>query len=149
MTKGQTQPHWTADVISLLGTPCWELRVGNCSLKRSGQAILEPSFEQMRVHSSYCLEMAGLPMCHSRRFKQGCQMVYFQTKNTNSGKLWRASHWKLYILVHFPGFGIVNQEKSGNPGFKARHLNRFQHVKWVASCSCFFAVKELLIFTGN
>jgi hypothetical protein len=28
-------------------------------------------------------------------------------------------------------------------------LNRFQHVKWVASCSCFFAVKELLIFTGN
>jgi hypothetical protein len=29
---------------------------------------------------------------------QGCQMVYFQTKNTNLGKFWRALWWQ--ILVH-------------------------------------------------
>jgi hypothetical protein len=31
--------------------------------------------------------------------KQGCQMVYFQTKNTNLGKIWRALEWKM--LLHF------------------------------------------------
>jgi hypothetical protein len=74
---------------------------------------------------------------------QGCQMVYFQTKTTNFGKFWRALHslenvvlfyvhleyfadiWYIlmtiwYILcslgAFFPGFGIMHQEKSGNPG---------------------------------
>jgi hypothetical protein len=27
--------------------------------------------------------------CHIRRLEQGCQMVYFQTKNSNLGKFWR------------------------------------------------------------
>jgi hypothetical protein len=31
--------------------------------------------------------------------KQGCQMVYFQTKNPNLGKFWRALEWKM--LVYF------------------------------------------------
>jgi hypothetical protein len=26
--------------------------------------------------------------------KQGCQMVYFQTKNPNMGKFWWAVEWK-------------------------------------------------------
>jgi hypothetical protein len=30
---------------------------------------------------------------------QGCQMVYFRTKNPNLGKLWRALEWKM--LVYF------------------------------------------------
>jgi hypothetical protein len=67
-------------------------------------------------------------------------MVTFQTKNPNLGKFWRATDWKmlLYIMAiwnilqtfgkfydhleHFvfiwcifAGFGIVYQEKSGNP----------------------------------
>jgi hypothetical protein len=53
--------------------------------------------------------------------EQGCQMVCFQTKNPNLGKFWRALDWK--ILAHFmfiwyiiSGFGILCQEKSGNPG---------------------------------
>jgi hypothetical protein len=71
---------------------------------------------------------------------QGCQMVYFQTKNPNFGKFWRALDWEmLYIfygnlecftdnwdvlwsfgtfcdnLVQFSHFGITCQEKSGNP----------------------------------
>jgi hypothetical protein len=28
---------------------------------------------------------------------QGCQMVYFQTKNTNLGKFWRFLKWKMFI----------------------------------------------------
>jgi hypothetical protein len=28
---------------------------------------------------------------------QGCQMVYFQTKNPNLGKFWRALDWKMLV----------------------------------------------------
>jgi hypothetical protein len=66
-------------------------------------------------------------------------MVYFQTKNSNLGKFWRALKWKYwYIYGHmeyiltiwyiiwpfgnlvvfwyiFPLFGILYPEKSGNP----------------------------------
>jgi hypothetical protein len=38
----------------------------------------------------------------------GCQMVYFQTQNPKFGKFCVA-------LVHFSGFVITYQEKSGNP----------------------------------
>jgi hypothetical protein len=34
-----------------------------------------------------------------RLWKEGCQMVSFQTKNPNSGKFWRALDWK--ILRYF------------------------------------------------
>jgi hypothetical protein len=33
----------------------------------------------------------------SKRFGQGCQMVYFQAKNLNSGKFWRALDWKMFV----------------------------------------------------
>jgi hypothetical protein len=71
---------------------------------------------------------------------QGCQMVSFQTNTSNVGKFWCALDWKMLIylmaicnisrtlgifydhMVHFfliwyifSGFGIVYQEKSGNP----------------------------------
>jgi hypothetical protein len=71
---------------------------------------------------------------------QGCQMIYFQNKNHNLCKFWRALDWKMLILfmaiwnilrtfgifydhlvhigvhfVHFSGFGMMHQEKSGNP----------------------------------
>jgi hypothetical protein len=79
---------------------------------------------------------------------QGCQMVSFQTKNPNLGKLWRALHWRMLIyfmalrnilqtfgifydhLVHFGFiwynlfcFGTIYQEKYGNPaaGFPSTH----------------------------
>jgi hypothetical protein len=65
---------------------------------------------------------------------QGCQMVYFQTKNPNGGKYWRALDWKMLTyftdiwdilwpfvtfcvhLLHLCGFGTMCQEKSGDPG---------------------------------
>jgi hypothetical protein len=74
------------------------------------------------------------------KFHQGCQMVYFQTKNPDLGKFWRGLDWKMlfyfmaiwnilrtygiyfdnlayfvFIWYIFSGFGIMCQEKSGNP----------------------------------
>jgi hypothetical protein len=71
---------------------------------------------------------------------QGCQNVWFQTKNPNLGKFWRALDWTILIyfsaiwnilapfgifyghLVQFvfvwyifSGFGTMCHEKSGNP----------------------------------
>jgi hypothetical protein len=67
-------------------------------------------------------------------------MVCFQTKNPNLGKFWRPLDWKKFVyfwpfglfygdlgyfmticafcihLVHFSDFGIMYEEKSGNPG---------------------------------
>jgi hypothetical protein len=63
--------------------------------------------------------------------EQGCQMVYFQTKNPDLGKFWRVLEWKMlvyftviwYILkvyfvaiwYIFPRLGMLHLEKSGNP----------------------------------
>jgi hypothetical protein len=72
---------------------------------------------------------------------QGCQMVYFQTKNSDLGKFWRTLQWMMlvyimnicsilqpsnifyghlvYFLVNwyiFPRVGMLYQEKSGNAG---------------------------------
>jgi hypothetical protein len=81
--------------------------------------------------------------------KQGCQMSYFQTKNPNLGKFWRVLQWKMLVyfmaiwsnlwqfcifydhLVYFvlilyilSRFGMLRQEKSGNPGLKTFRLMR-------------------------
>jgi hypothetical protein len=37
-------------------------------------------------------------------FQQGCQMVYFKTKNSNLGIFWRVLEWTMYILRPF---GII------------------------------------------
>jgi hypothetical protein len=34
-----------------------------------------------------------------RLSKQGCQMVYFETKNYNLGKFWRILQWKTFVYV--------------------------------------------------
>jgi hypothetical protein len=88
-------------------------------------------------------------------------MVCFQTKNPNLGKFWRALDWKMLIcfipiwnilgtlgifydhLLQFvfiryiiSGFGIMHQEKSGNPARQAivreKKLARFFHfmLRW-------------------
>jgi hypothetical protein len=71
---------------------------------------------------------------------QGCQMVCFQTKNPNLGKFWRV-HFTVFCyilwifgiisgnLAYFSRFGILYQEKSGNPG---SYLNRFQNMNFVS-----------------
>jgi hypothetical protein len=77
----------------------------------------------------------------------GCQMVYFQTKNPNLGKFWRALEWKMLLyfmiiwnfnlpfgIIHgrlvylciviwciFPNSVCLEQEKSGNPAAKPEH----------------------------
>jgi hypothetical protein len=72
--------------------------------------------------------------------QQGCQMVYFKTKNPNLGKFWSSLDGKMlkyfmaiynilgtfgklydhlvplvFIRYIFSGFGIMYQEKFGNP----------------------------------
>jgi hypothetical protein len=79
----------------------------------------------------------------SKIISQGFQMVCFQTKNPNLGKFWRVLLWNILVyfmtiwsilwpleifyghLVYFvviwyifPRFGILDQEKSGNPVIK-------------------------------
>jgi hypothetical protein len=39
--------------------------------------------------------------------RQGCQMVSFQTKNPNLGKLWRALDWKM--LIYFMSIANILQ----------------------------------------
>jgi hypothetical protein len=75
-----------------------------------------------------------------RSLTQGCQMACFQTKNPNLGKFWRVLQWKMLVyfmanclftdiwytlwplgifygyLVYFYRFGMLYNEKSGNPG---------------------------------
>jgi hypothetical protein len=66
-------------------------------------------------------------------------MVIFQTKNSNVGKFWRVLQWQMlvyivaicYILCPFgmilwyifSQFGMLYQEKSGNPGLKPSDEN--------------------------
>jgi hypothetical protein len=85
-----------------------------------------------------------------KRSNQGCQMVCFKTKNPNLGKFWRVLLWKILVyfmtiwsillplkifyghLVYFvviwyifPRFVILDQEKSGNPGFIKKTASKF------------------------
>jgi hypothetical protein len=70
--------------------------------------------------------------------EQGCRMAYFQTKITNLGKFWRVLQWKMLVsyshfgifvcnfgvfyghLVYFSRFGMLYQEKSGNPASESQ-----------------------------
>jgi hypothetical protein len=62
------------------------------------------------------------------RLGQGCQMVCFHTKNPNFGYILEdlglenigmlAGHLEFFTVIwyFFPRIGLLNQEKSGNPG---------------------------------
>jgi hypothetical protein len=67
-------------------------------------------------------------------------MVYFQTKNPNLGKFWRFLLWKMLVYlvyfvtiwyslwlfgINFPHFGMLTQEKSGNPVKDLNHYLEF------------------------
>jgi hypothetical protein len=83
----------------------------------------------------------GAGQVRAKERAQVCQMVSFLAKNPNLGKFWRALDWKMliyfmaiwnilqtfgifydhlvhfvFILCSFGTFGIIHQEKSGNPG---------------------------------
>jgi hypothetical protein len=44
---------------------------------------------------------AVAPAIYALCVQQGCQMVYFETKNPNLGKFWRTLEWKM--LIYFMG----------------------------------------------
>jgi hypothetical protein len=62
---------------------------------------------------------------------QGCQMVYFHTKNSDLGIFWRTLELNYFMVIWyilwpiglfctrldiFPRYGMFRQEKFGNPG---------------------------------
>jgi hypothetical protein len=84
---------------------------------------------------------------------QGCQMVCFQTKNPNLSKFWSVVQWKIFayllaiwsilrpleifyghgvcfvvIWYIFTSFGILYQEKSGNPGSQTKKKLQFNGI---------------------
>jgi hypothetical protein len=90
----------------------------------------------------------------SRNVKQGCQTAYSQTKNPNLGKFWRVLQCKVLVyfmaisfivlpfgifcgnLVNFTvvwyifsRFGVLFQDKSGNPDAKASCILCYQAQK--------------------
>jgi hypothetical protein len=50
------------------------------------------------MSSQQVLQVTTIWFC-TMRSRQGCQMFYFQTKNNNLGKFFRALDWK--ILIYF------------------------------------------------
>jgi hypothetical protein len=97
---------------------------------------------------------------------QGCQTVYFQTKNPNLGKFWRTSEWKVWKyfmdilnilrtfgifydrLVHFvliwyifSGFGIMYQEKSYSPELDPKRVRWSRFFVHVFPAENIFALK--------
>jgi hypothetical protein len=56
----------------------------------------------MTVAFFSCFEKTYLNLSAAR--DQGCQTVWFQAKNPNFGKIWRALEWKM--LLYFGRFGI-------------------------------------------
>jgi hypothetical protein len=68
-------------------------------------------------------------------------MISFQTKNTNLGKFQRTLDGKFWYilwpiaifydhLAHFSGFGIMYQEKSGNPALHWMPALICKHLAW-------------------
>jgi hypothetical protein len=72
-----------------------------------------------------------------RPFSQGCQMVSFQTKNTNLGKFWRALDWK--TLIYFMAIWNILQTF----GILYDHLIHFVFIWYIFSVSLIFTKKNL------
>jgi hypothetical protein len=115
------------------------------SSERIGKTTSSPWWAEATPppQSGHCFKLLYLARTH----KQGCHMVYFQTKNCNFGKFWRSLKWKMMvyvcslcpfgiyyvylvyfmviwcfvvILYIFPRFGILCQEKSWQPCTQAQ-----------------------------
>jgi hypothetical protein len=118
-------PEMKSDCWGLKRTyPCWKVLLLSCK------------------HDLLLIQWLRM---YKARKHQGCQMVNFQNKNPKLGPFGRALDWKMLIyfvaswnilqtfgiyydhlvyFVHLSGFGIMYQEKSGNPGkhmYKARN----------------------------
>jgi hypothetical protein len=86
------------------------------------------------MHADTGKTLAKMFACMGVRGSMGCQRVYFQTKNADWGKFWRALEWKrlvcsmaiwnilwsfgnsVAIWYIFHRFGMMCTGKSGNPG---------------------------------
>jgi hypothetical protein len=58
------------------------------------QPCFVASYETTPIHSYFRVNVRLIATS-----EQGCQMVYFRTKNPNLGKFWRALDWKVLIYL--------------------------------------------------
>jgi hypothetical protein len=114
-------------------------------LQTSGGNVVITIFRQFSVKKklAFFLKAAvSIQVLHKLHtyVSQGCQMVCFQTKSRHLGKFWRVLPWKILVYIMtiwsilrpleifygdlvyfvviwylFPHFGILDQEKFGNP----------------------------------
>jgi hypothetical protein len=63
-----------------------------CELKKGNEGI-----DQYKLPKKTFRDFLTDPMSH--RLQQGCQMVYFQTENSNLGKFWRVLQWKMLVFL--------------------------------------------------
>jgi hypothetical protein len=101
-----------------------------------------------------------------RPLKQGCQMVYFQTKNPSLGKFWSVLEWKMLILcchlvdvtviwnilwhfgilyshlVYFPPFWYVGPRKIWQPCTQ----DVFSFSIAFSNSNCFSKFEQILFF---
>jgi hypothetical protein len=59
--------------------------------------------------------MFGLLINNSPILMQGCQMVYFQTKNTKLGQVWSVGKFYGHLMYFVVILVYSAKEKSGNP----------------------------------
>jgi hypothetical protein len=104
----------------------------------------------------HLVTLQGTPMYVLPIYNQGCQMVCFQTKNSNLGKFLRALDWKMfiyfmatwnlgnvmaiwYILYSFGTFFRFEYhvpKKSGSPDFYIPHKMMWNPIfRWAALAS--------------
>jgi hypothetical protein len=130
----------------LLRKLCLEKKVFHFNVLIAASRGFESFYSRMNVSVS------------SEDMDQGCQMVCFQTKNPDLGKFWRVLLWKILVyfmtiwyilrpleiiyghLVYFvviwnifPRFGILDQQKSGNPDMDLPNPVKFASrvTRWV------------------
>jgi hypothetical protein len=76
---------------------CTQIRIFGLKIYHLA-TLYPPSRKKLSAHVYIC--------------EQGCQMVCFQTKNSNLGKFWRVLQWKMLVLfngllVHFTAFCYI------------------------------------------
>jgi hypothetical protein len=126
----------------------------------NGKSVSWTWVDFIKCKFRFCNRFGGWAIEHSSSVctyilcgqRQGCQMVYFQTKNPKSDKYWRVLQWKMlkyfwaiwsifwlfgifcghllyYVVIWyiFRRFGMLYQEKSGNPGQRCPLLINRMH----------------------
>jgi hypothetical protein len=96
-------------MLSALFKSGFSFRLSNTMFTDRGVKATAPYL--CRILCKWCSAPVIRKNCHighvSSQLLQGCQMVYFQPQNPNSGQFWRALEWKMTTLRQFVQFNTV------------------------------------------